>query len=358
MPIRVPVLFLLTVMLCLGTAAADPDTYSLLTLGREAAKLGDLEKAERYHRSAVGVAEQSGNTVVLAEAVGDLGGVLLARGRLREAKELSLKSLNLLRDSKGARYMPVVLNNLGVIAMNTGNYVQSEAFFKEALRGVRDFPRPDPYEARVLNNLGALYCTIQDLDKAEKAFKKAISVIEKQLGPDRAELAPFLSNLGGIYALRKKWSSAEPLLQRALSLMQQSPQPDKLNLAGVLDNLGMLEHYRKNLAESEKLLREAYELRVALLGRENPLAVVTAVKLAGTLRDSGRFSDSERLYSEALAILEKTERLQTADAATAFEELARLLRKTNREQKAEPLEAKAKAIRFDLEHTVSAANLP
>src|SRR6185295_2491325 len=100
----------LTVTMFLGTAVAEPDTFSLLNLAREAAKAGDLEEAERYHRSAVDLAEQSGDSAELAEAIGDLGGILLARWRLEESKELCLKSLALVRDSKSKRYLPIVLN--------------------------------------------------------------------------------------------------------------------------------------------------------------------------------------------------------------------------------------------------------
>ena len=163
----------------LGTAVAAEDTFSLLKLGRGAAKAGNLDEAERYHRLAVTVAEQTGDPVQIAEAIGDLGGILLARWRLSEAKELCLKSLALLRSIELKRYRPVVLNNLGVVSMHQGEYEQSEAYFKESLRVVRSFPSPDPYEARVLNNFGAFYYTSHDLGKAEKMFKEAISVTEK-----------------------------------------------------------------------------------------------------------------------------------------------------------------------------------
>jgi tetratricopeptide (TPR) repeat protein len=340
-----------------GTTVANPDTFSLLNQAREAAKRGDLDEALSYHRLAVDAAEESGDLAERAEAIGDLGGIFLALGRVSAAKELCLKSLALLRESKSTRYLPVVLNNLGVIYKLTGNYVQSEAYLTDSLRAVRAFPRPDPYEARVLNNLGAFYYEMKDLGKAEKAFKKAISIFEKQLGQDPAELSLFLSNLGGVYVLRKKWDSAAPLLDRALLLVEQSPLPSNLLLAGVLDNLGMMHRFRKNFVESEKFLRKAYALRLDLLGPEHPLVVVTGVKLAGTLRDSGRYEDAERLYSEALAIYEKTSRVPTVDAAMTLEELAHLFRQTSRGRNAEPLEARAKAIRFDLENTVSAASL-
>ena len=241
--------------------------------------------------------------------------------------------------------------------MHRGEYAQSEAYFKESLDAVRAFPHPDPYEARVLNNFGALYYTLKDLGKAEKAFKKAISVTEKQLGPDRAEIAPYLSNLGGIYVLRKKWSSATELFDRALSLLDRSGQGDRLGLAGVLDNQGMMFHLQKNFVESERPLRRAYELRLTLLGPENPIVLVTQVKLAGTLREMGRYQEAERLYNDALAIYEKTSRVRSIDAAKTLEGLANLFRQTSRERSAEPLEERAKAIRFDLEHTVSASRL-
>jgi tetratricopeptide (TPR) repeat protein len=348
---------LLTVSLFLGTAVAQADTYSLLSLGREAALAGDLDEAERYHREAVDFAEQSGDSAELAEATGELGGIMLVRWRFAESKELLLKSLALVRDSKSKGYLPVVLSNLGVISMRRAEYAQSEAYFKEALRSVRAVPRPDGYEAQVHNHFGALYYTLKDLGKAEKAFKNAISVFEKALGPDRPELAPFLSNLGGVYVLRKKWDSATPLFDRALLLLQKSAQPDRLSLAAVLDNQGMLYRLRKNMVEAEKSLRKAYDLRLPLLGPENPLVVFTEVKLARTLREMGRYEDAEPLYSAALTAYEKTSSFNTMDAATTLEELAHLFRQTSREKNADPLEAKARAIRFELEQTVPARGL-
>src|SRR4026208_2486430 len=148
---------LLTVTMFLGVVEAGPDTFSLLKLGRKAAQAGDLDKAESYHRLAVDLAEQSGDPAQLGEAIGDLGGILLTRWPFSEAKELCLKSLALVRDSNSKQYLPVVLNNLGVISTHGSDYAQAEAYFKESLRGVQAFPRPDAYEAQVHNNFGPPY---------------------------------------------------------------------------------------------------------------------------------------------------------------------------------------------------------
>jgi tetratricopeptide (TPR) repeat protein len=157
--------------------------------------------------------------------------------------------------------------------------------------------------------------------------------------------------------MRKKWTLAAPLFDRALSLLEKSEQPDRLSLAAVLDNQGMLARLQKNSVESEKPLRKAYELRLELLGSDNPLVLVTKVKLAGALREMGRYEEAEGLYSAALTAYENTSRMRTMDAAKTLEELAFLFRQTSREKNAEPLESKAKAIRFALENTVSASRL-
>ena len=94
-----------------------------------------------------------------------------------------------------------------------------------------------------------------------------------------------------------------------------------------------------------------------MLGPENPLVVVTEVKLARTLRELGRYEDAETLYNAAITAYEKTSRSYSMEAATALEELAHLFRQTGREQNADPLEAKSRAIRFELDHTVPARGL-
>ena len=119
-----------------------------------------------------------------------------------------------------------------------------------------------------------------------------------------------------------------------------------------------MHHLRRNFAESEKVFRKAYDLRLKLFGPESQIVLVTEVKLAGTLRELGRYEEAEQMFTEALTIYEKTARLRTVDAANAMEEMASLLRRTSRGESAEPLESKAKSIRFDLTHTVPTALLP
>src|SRR4030095_984543 len=102
---RLLIVPLLIVTIFVGTAVADDDTFTLLKLARDAAKASNLDEAERYHRLAVPVAEQTGDPAQIAEAIGDLGGLFLARWKLSEARELCLKSLALVRENKLTRFV-------------------------------------------------------------------------------------------------------------------------------------------------------------------------------------------------------------------------------------------------------------
>src|SRR5262252_7888799 len=143
-------ILVLSGILCLQTFAFADDPSSLLNKGREAFQSGDLNSAEHYSRLALDESERTGNAVQRAEALGDLGGVLLARGRHAEAKSFCLEALEVLRHSPSKRYLPVVLNNLGAISSENEEFVQAESYLTEALRVIKELNPRDPYSARVL----------------------------------------------------------------------------------------------------------------------------------------------------------------------------------------------------------------
>ena len=347
--------FLLAGLVCFGTTAADESASSLLSKGRQAYKEGHYDNAERYHRLAVSVAEHSGNPDQFAEALGELGGILETTGQYVESKSLSLKALGILRSTPTKRYLPVVLNRLGMLASREGDNQQSEKYLKESLRVTQDFEAHDPYIAIVLNNLGVVYYSNGDIGRAEKTFKKANAFIDKELGPDRAELAPTLNNLGGVYLARKKWDAAGAQFYRALSLLENSG--NFIDTASVLVSVGTMYHARDNAPEAEKAFRRAYEIRLKVFGAKHPKVARTALDLAATLTLEGTYDEAERLYADALHIYEMALGPSAPEVGSTLMQMAKLLRKTNREDAASKLEARAEFIRFELEHVVRVEQL-
>ncbi|HEY6284719.1 MAG TPA: tetratricopeptide repeat protein [Ktedonobacteraceae bacterium] len=49
-------------------------------------------------------------------------------------------------------------------------------------------------------------------------LKRALTIWERELGPEDPNIASCLSNLAKLYTLQGKYEQAEPLYQRALSV--------------------------------------------------------------------------------------------------------------------------------------------
>ncbi len=71
--------------------------------------------------------------------------------------------------------------------------------------------------------------------------------------------------------------------------------------------------------------------------------------LAALYKGQGHFAEAEPLYQRALAVYEKALGPEHPDVATSLENYAALLRETEREDRAEEMEARAKAIRAKYE---------
>jgi hypothetical protein len=111
---------------------------------------------------------------------------------------------------------------------------------------------------------------------------------------------------------------------------------------------------RKNFAEAQKAFERAYAIRLMVFGPGHPAVASTAACLAETLAASGQEERAEFLYNDVLQIYEKTFGSRSPQVALTLEKLTDLLRKTKREGEASLISARARSIRFELEHIVRA----
>jgi len=351
MQVRPSLSLLLMGILCLGVPLFADDLSALIEKGREAYQSGNFHDAERYNRLAVVESERAGDAVKIGEALGDLGGVLLATGRHAEAKTACLRALEVLRNAASKRYLPLVLNNLGALSSENEQFVEAESYLTESLRILDELNPRDPYRARVLNNLGALHYATGNNKRAEKEFRQAINVWEREHGPTSSEMVPLLSNLGGVYVAQKKWDAATTLFNRALSILNGS---SGLNLAGVLDSVGTMHSARGKFGDAQEAFRRSYRIRLDALGKDHPAVASSAAKLASTLSAAGEYKEAEDLLNDALQVYEKTFGSRSFQVVATLEKLTEVFRKTSREEQAVLMAERAKDIRFERSHVVQA----
>lgn len=196
----------------------------------------------------------------------------------------------------------------GLEALREGKYSEAEHLFSLA---VTEAEKLGPSDARLtdsLNHLAEVYKQEGKYAESELAIKRAITIKEHTLGPDDPSVATSLNVLGAIYFQQRKYGEAGPCLERALGILEKT--------AGAND---------PKVTKTQINLAELYRLQ------------------AESLRVQGKNADAEPLYKRAITIYEKNLGANHPDTATCLRGYAALLRKTNRNEEAAKLEARAKA---------------
>ncbi|MCX5690024.1 MAG: serine/threonine-protein kinase [Planctomycetota bacterium] len=116
----------------------------------------------------------------------------------------------------------IVLNVLGLIYRERGNYDQADVLFTKALelrRGV--LGSNDPNLADSLNNLGLLRRKQNRMTEAAAFFQEAVDVQRRVPVLDRERLGRNIYNLAGIYVALGQYAQAKPLAEESLALHHQ-----------------------------------------------------------------------------------------------------------------------------------------
>jgi tetratricopeptide (TPR) repeat protein len=180
--------------------------------------------------------------------------------------------------------------------------------------------------SRTLNNLAALYYAQGKYEQAEPLYQRALTIWEKQLGPEHSDTATSLNNLAELYRTQGKYEQAEPLYQRALAIWEKQLGPEHPDTATSLNNLAGLYDAQGKYEQAEPLYQRALAIYEKQLGPEHPYTATSLNNLAGLYRTQGKYEQAEPLYQRALAIYEKQLGPEHPDTTTVRENYYALVR--------------------------------
>jgi tetratricopeptide (TPR) repeat protein len=122
------------------------------------------------------------------------------------------------------------------------------------------------------------------------------------------------------------------------------PSGEALVRSEYLNRLGMVAHRAGIFPVAGTALAEALSIRERVLNPEQPDVAASLNNLALLLKDTNRLSEAEPLYRRSLAIVEKSYGPDHPAVAIRLNNLASLLKDTNRLSEAEPLYRRSLAI--------------
>ncbi len=137
----------------------------------------------------------------------------------------------------------------------------------------------------------------------------------------------------------------DPLAPHALAVARRADEARIAAPTGrLLVMLGLLSKTKARYAEAEPLYRRALAIDEASYGPDHPGVATDLNNLATLLRATNRPGEAEPLYRRALAICEKSLGPDHPNVASDLNNLASLLRATNRPGETEPLYRRALTI--------------
>ncbi len=169
--------------------------------------------------------------------------------------------------------------------------------------GNRLVDQPD-VRAEVMQALGRVYFNLGQYAVSEPMLEETVQALRASGGVDPLELATALFSLGEVLHYRGELSSIEPLYTEALEIRSAHLAPNHPDVVRSIDILGRL--YRdlggdENLARARELADDAQQRRIESGADELELSE-SAQSLGFVALAEGNLNEAERLLGDALAV--------------------------------------------------------
>jgi CHAT domain-containing protein len=148
--------------------------------------------------------------------------------------------------------------------------------------------------ATVLNNLAALYETEERYRDVETFARRALTIVEKSLGPENPDTAKVHRKLGVAYDGQHRYNDAEMQFGRALDIFTRAFGPSHRFIATVLIGEGHLFEHQGRYGEAEQAYKRALAINQAERGKNHP-------DVARVLDDLARWSLARNDAAGAIA---------------------------------------------------------
>ena len=224
------------------------------TIGKTYIDVGDFETADEKTVQAIEISSKIGNERLFNSFQGQLGELLIYRGKYEEATA-KLQESKAKFDQLGDR-----INSAG-IGLTLANLMARRGRSEDAHELIRDARKAfqssgnRQAEARTWGQQGAMYGRAGDSDQAHSHFERALELF-REVGDRRSE-ATCLGDLALTFSVKGDFQKAGKLLSQSLEMQRQVGS--RSGLSRVTYNLGLLYIRTGRARDALPLLQESFE---------------------------------------------------------------------------------------------------
>jgi tetratricopeptide (TPR) repeat protein len=254
------------------------------------------------------VAESTGDELIRATALHNLGALLKTRGRYLEAREKLTQAFTLREKLLGPEHPETAAtqHQLASVTWWLGNYDQALREHERALALKTKALGPEhPDTINAINGVAAVLRDLGKYEEARQRLEQVLKLREKILGPDHPLVATSLGNLSILLIDTGQYEEALKLTERTLALKEKQLGREDPDLAGTLINMGNALGYLGRHKEAREQHARALALSEKALGPDHPLVGLALTVLSSELLSLGRHGEAQQRINRAQAILEK-----------------------------------------------------
>lgn len=225
-------------------------SQALMSIGNISFFQGLLDLSFQHYSKALAINKETGNINGIANALTNLGGILLQLLEFEEAKRYFHEALPLfldLAEKRGDTIPPFqvisIYNNLGIAHENLNEFNLAIDYYHRGISLASRIPHQQKNLAMLHNNLGSIHMKMGDYDEAFKNMDAALK-IRKEIN-DKAGEASSYRMLGILYKSQKNY-------ERALSNFYNG-----YNLATEVGSTAILSSLNEQLFEVFNLLNQS-----------------------------------------------------------------------------------------------------
>jgi tetratricopeptide (TPR) repeat protein len=233
-----------------------------------------------------------------------------ARGEYRRAEECLASALSLARRFERTRldWVPVLLNQLGIVSKYLGKFNAAGRCYRLALRQAREIPQRgrDFFRANVYHNLGGLEHSRRRFARGQEYAAKGLRLRLRCVPAKHLAVASDRAALAAIFDGMERFAESEKLYQQALRSYRREYGSSHPEIAVLLNNLGTVYQATGRPRQAERYYIAAFEMKCRELGVRHPDLAVTMNNLALFYACQGKPGSARRWLERALRILENS----------------------------------------------------
>ena len=292
-----------------GELSAEPVVQATVrrAIGRIYLQLSDFKQAHALieqslaqHRQQLGP-----DHVEVAEDLHALASVSQRIDVGASSDSLYTEVAKLYRQHYGANHIKTgeALRGLALARLRSDT-TSADTLFRNALAIFERNPGQESHVADVLNDIGFMEHNRGNYKEAERYYREASALRRRTTGEDNPRALVTLSNLGWLMQLLGRYDAADSVLQQTLATRRRLLGDRHSAVAATLHGLGEVAYRRERYEDAERYLTEALDIRREVLSPNSPSLADNLQMLASVAAGTGRTEEAHAKYREAIRVLE------------------------------------------------------